>query len=88
MTPDEHIEQLREFLTGAYGLRPLPGKPEEFKLPGTTHGVSIGYGCGTVRVRLMDGRQWLANFDRPVGVLGLDELAEILDAFFEAGGRK
>lgn len=67
---------LKARLIARYRLHTVPGRPEELaqqtidvEIDGqhqdTYHGktVSIGYGCGTIRIRKHDGRQWIQHLD-------------------------
>lgn len=63
LSPNIQINMLRAHLIGRYRLDHVPGRPEELRQPGTTHGVSVQYGCKQIRVRLMDGRQWVETLD-------------------------
>lgn len=46
-------------LVARYGLTAVSGRPEELIRPRTSRGVSLGYGCKTIRVRRMEGRRWV-----------------------------
>lgn len=67
---------LRARLVARYKMHTVPGRPEELAQPTITvehegrivreysgRVVSLGYGCGTIRVRKHDGRQWIDHID-------------------------
>jgi len=62
-TPAGIIARLKAAVTARYKLTAVPGRPEELRLPNSDRGVSIQYGTYQIRVRLMDGRKWIAAFD-------------------------
>jgi hypothetical protein len=53
------LAQMKARLIARYKLVAVPGRSEELVKPGTKLGVSLGYGCKTIRVRAMRGRVWL-----------------------------
>lgn len=67
-----------------YRLRARVGKPDEFEMiADPSRGVSLAYGCRTVRVRLMDGRRWTEVRDFQVsGNPDLQRLYALLDHHF------
>lgn len=79
------IARLKANLIARYKLINTPGRPDELRKPGTPYAVSVQYGCQMVRVRLMEGRQWVEVFDLN---LWKDERAnqlrtfQVLDAWF------
>lgn len=85
-TPAGVIARLKAQAIARYGLANVPGKPEELRLPGTTRGVSIQYGCQMVRVRLMEGRKWVQVFDLQVEAPDQQvrqRVFAVLDAWFD-----
>ncbi len=67
---------LKARLVARYKLHTVPGRPEELsqatitvEYEGQPQGeyigktVSLGYGCGTIRVRKHDGRRWIDHID-------------------------
>lgn len=50
---------MRARLIARYKLVEVPGRPEELRNAGRVLGVSLGYGCKTIRVRAMLGREWI-----------------------------
>lgn len=53
------IAQMRARAIARYLLVAVPGRPEELSQPGTDKRISVGYGCGQIRVRTQQGRTWL-----------------------------
>jgi hypothetical protein len=53
------LARMKARAVARYNLEAIPGRPEELRQPGTDKGVSFGYGCKTIRVRAMTGRNWL-----------------------------
>lgn len=70
-------------LVAQYRLAAVPGRPEELVRPGTSRGVSLGYGCKTIRVRLMLGREWESTRDFQIKDGWAAPLYEFCDAWFE-----
>lgn len=84
-TPAGVIARLKANMIARYGLVNVPGRPEELRQSGTTHAVSIQYGCQMVRVRLMEGRKWVAVIDLQVGAPDLEvrrRVFAVLDPWF------
>jgi hypothetical protein len=54
----QQLARMQARMVARYRLVAVPGRPEELVQPGTGLGVSIGYGCKTIRVRGMAGREW------------------------------
>ena len=84
-TPAGAIARLKAQMISRYLLANVPGRPEELRQPGTDHAVSIQYGCQQIRVRLMEGRKWVAVVDLQVEAPNrahLDRLIPVLDAWF------
>lgn len=70
-------------LIARYRLREVPGRPEELAQIGSPElGVSLGYGCKTIRVRQMVGRKWVAHVDFQIGTGWGAELYAFLDSHF------
>jgi hypothetical protein len=69
-----------------YKLTAVPGRPEELVTPmkpGRRQlGISFGYGCKTIRVRTMVGRQWTDHVDFQIGEGWGSELYAFLDRHF------
>lgn len=66
-------------LVARYRLTAVPGRTEELIRPGSPRGVSLGYGCRTIRVRTMLGREWTGWHDFQIGdgwQAALDELVD------------
>ncbi len=77
-------------LVARYGLVAVTGRPEELVLPGTsqgrTRGVSLGYGCRTIRVRLMSGRDWVRTEDFQIEEGWQRDLYAMCDTYFGYAG--
>lgn len=85
-SPQQQIARYKTQAIARYGLRTRKGRPEELELPeNPVLGVSISYGCRQVRVRLMDGRDWIASADFRIGKMDLARFTAILDAHFGFG---
>jgi len=69
-------------ITARYKLASVPGRPEELILPKTQFGVSMGYGCKTIRVRTMVGREWRDHVDFQIKEGWGSELYGFLDLHF------
>lgn len=69
-------------LVARYRLAAVPGRPEELIRPGTSQGVSLGYGCQTIRVRTMEGRDWTGYHDFQINDDWHDALIELCDRHF------
>lgn len=52
------MASMRARVIARYRLTAIPGRPEELTKPNSDLGVSFGYGCKTIRVRAMTGREW------------------------------
>jgi hypothetical protein len=69
-----------------YKLAAVPGRPEELVTPLKSGrrqlGVSMGYGCKTIRVRTMVGREWLDYIDFQIKEGWGSELYGFLDVHF------
>lgn len=63
MTAQEMIARMRARATATFGMVNVPGRPEELVKPGTNLGISLAYGCGEVRLRLMHSRTWTQSID-------------------------
>lgn len=98
MTGQKLMALMRARATARYKLRQVHGKPEELELVAEPsipsaygnrlptpqrQGVSFGYGCGQIRVRLMVGRTWLASADFDISKpMDWRRFYEILDPHF------
>jgi hypothetical protein len=84
VNPQVQMGRMRARLIARYQLAAVPGRPEELIKPGTDLGVSLGYGCKTIRVRGMVGRCWLARLtaDFQLGEGWGNDLYRLLDAHF------
>lgn len=76
------LAQMKAHMIARHKLATVKGRPEEMELPGSGLGVSISYGCRQVRVRLMEGREWLAVADFQPGRPWRDRLNKITDPHF------
>lgn len=71
-----------------YKLTAVPGRSEELVAPsgpdtdGLSVGVSIGYGCQSIRVRKMRGRTWIDHMDFPIREGWTVDLCSYLDTHF------
>lgn len=88
----QQIAQYKMKAITRYKLHGVKGRPEELEQTPTTspsgwvpaaRGISIGYGCQQIRVRLMEGREWVAVADFQVGQPNLQRLFAILDPHFD-----
>lgn len=74
------IARLKARLIARYGLISDPRKPEEL-VSGEGRRISIGYGCGTIRIRQHEGREWTATLDiQTASTFG--QVYEFLDPYF------
>lgn len=55
---ERQMAGMRAFIVERYKLTTVPGRPEEH-IGSCGHGVSLGYGCKTIRVRAMINREWI-----------------------------
>lgn len=69
-------------LVARYQLVVVPGRPEELVRPSTSQGVSLGYGCKTIRVRLMVGREWTETADFQIQEGWANDLYSMCDRHF------
>jgi hypothetical protein len=69
-------------LVARYRLAAVSGRPEELVRPSTSQGVSLGYGCKTIRVRLMQGREWVETHDFQIKDDWQDRLDAMCDEWF------
>lgn len=71
-------------MVARYRLEAVPGRPEELRQPGTNRGVSVGFGCKTIRVRGMIGRDWTDESTRDFQVAEgwTKDLFALLDPWF------
>ncbi len=83
VSPQRQIAQMRAWATAQFKLTAVPGRPEELVLPGTELGVSFGYGCRTIRVRTMTGRDWTDRLDYQLKPNWLPALAGQLTRHFK-----
>lgn len=74
--------RMKARLVARYKLVAVSGRPEELVSPGTNKGVSLGYGCRSIRVREMVGRTWISAHDFQIGADWKVRLAELLDSHF------
>lgn len=83
--------RMKARLVARYKLVAVPGRPEELVRPVTSEGVarrgvSIGYGCRCVRVRLMAGREWVRSEDFQIEITGnqawKNRLYSMCDTYF------
>ena len=74
--------RMKARLVARYGLAAVSGRPEELVRPGTSRGVSLGYGSKTIRVRLMDGRDWIERHDFQIKDTWQPTLDAMCDAHF------
>lgn len=82
----EQFGRMKARLVARYRLVAVPGRPEELvstRTPGMPRrGVSLGYGCRTIRVRLMLGREWVHAEDFQIREGWGIPLAELCDEHF------
>lgn len=79
------IATLKARITARYKLAAVPGRPDELRQPMTGRVVSIGYGCGTIRLRKHGGprnRTWVEILDIQPNDGWHAEVYSFLDAFF------
>lgn len=76
------LARMKARLVARYKLSSVPGRPEELVSPGTSQGVSLGYGCKTIRVRLMVGREWVDAHDFQIGEGWSNDLYTLCDRHF------
>lgn len=79
------IAWIKAKLVARYKLAAVPGRPEELRQPGTDRGVSVQYGTFQIRVRLMEGRRWVATLDLQPAAPKWDlwgRIAQVCDAWF------
>jgi hypothetical protein len=63
----KHMREYRRELEAA-GWVKNPRRPDmRLELPGTELAIEIGYGCGQIRTRLLDGREAVGHLDQRVG---------------------
>lgn len=74
--------RMKARLVARYQLAAVRGRPEELVRPRTSRGVSLGYGCKTIRVRLMVGREWQGSIDFQIKDDWQDRLDALCDGFF------
>ncbi len=82
--------RMKARLLARYRLSTVPGREEELVRPvtseGPARGVSLGYGCKTIRVRLMAGREWIRTEDFQITAHQSDgwkaELDRMCDTYF------
>lgn len=74
-----------------HNLEPRTGRLEELQVKGNPRlGMSVSYGCRSIRVRFMQGRQWVSFFDLPAKEIDQGHLAlfdEKCSAHFGSVGR-
>lgn len=83
--------QMKARLVARYKLVAVPGRPEELISPETeegalSRGVSLGYGCRSIRVRLMAGRDWIRTEDFQIQADWRVRLFEMCDTYFNYVG--
>lgn len=80
---ERQMAEMRAFIVERYQLTTVPGRPEEH-VGSRGYGVSLGYGCKTIRVRAMIYREWIDELtaDFPIGPLWPTRLTRILDPYF------
>lgn len=87
--PARLIKMLRDRAVAAHGLTPRVGRLEELESQERPElGLSISYGCWSIRVRMMQGRRWVSYFDLPANHLRPDHIARFMSAcrlHFEEG---
>jgi hypothetical protein len=76
------LARMKARLVARYRLSAVAGRPEELVRPGTSRGVSLGYGCKTIRVRLMLGRVWAGSVDFQIHEGWQTKLDELVDEWF------
>lgn len=79
----EQMARMKARLVARYKLAAVPGRAEELvsiELP--QRGVSLGYGCKTIRVRAMVGRDWVDHADFQIGEGWGSDLYALLDSHF------
>lgn len=88
MKPGQIIATLKSIAQMDWDLVPRPGRLEELQSRSEpSKGMSISYGCGSIRVRLMDGRTWANHIDMPGNRLDKGDLLrfqEFGDGYFKA----
>lgn len=87
----EQFARMKARLVARYRLAAVPGRPEELVSPATpegdlVRGVSLGYGCRTIRVRLMAGRDWIRTEDFQISEGWQTRLYDMCDTYFNYGG--
>lgn len=74
--------KLRARLVARYQMVNLPGRPEELRKG--DHIISLGYGCGSIRVRKHGGernRDWIDHIEVQAGSFEFGPVYEFLDAW-------
>lgn len=80
---ERQMASMRSHLIRRYRLTTVPGRPEELVKAGTDQGVSLGYGCKTIRVRPMIDRSWQENrHDYQLGPDWSNDMNRQLDRHF------
>lgn len=70
------IQMLKTAAMSEFRMQPRRGKLEELEhVDDPTIGLSISYGCRAVRVRFMQGRQWVSWLDLPATQLNGNDWA-------------
>ena len=81
------IAQMRAHMIARYRLTNVTGKPEEMvSSADPNRGASLGYGCRTIRVRLMAGREWLRADDFQIRTDWHAALHAMCDTYFHYAG--
>lgn len=78
------LARMKARLVARYRLAAVPGRPEELIRPWSSQAVSLGYGCKTIRVRTMVGREWIDHRDFQIREGWQIELDELGDKHFGA----
>lgn len=81
------LARMKARLIARYKLEAVPGRPEELAQPGTDRRVSLGYGCKTIRVRGMVGRNWIDELTHDFQIIEgwSNALYSMLDGHFGYG---
>ncbi len=88
MTAQRQMALMQARMVARYQLVAVAGRSEELVKPqepgtdGLSVGVSIGYGCRSIRVRKMHGRTWTDHMDFQIGEGWTVDLCSYLDTHF------
>lgn len=87
---DRQFSRMQARLVARYRLSAVPGRPEELVSPSISEsprrGVSLGYGCKTIRVRLMMDREWIRTEDFQIEEGWQARLYAMCDTYFGYAG--